>query len=287
MPDSLKPQTVTISTPESGELTFDVLRSEVPDGPQVIALHGFPQGARAWSGVAERLAQDDIGLVAIDQRGYSPGARPVGVEHYRDHLLSADVLAIADALGIGRFHLVGHDWGSHVAWVTAAAHPDRVQTLTAVSIPHPNAFGAALRKDPDQAKRSEYIRLFWQPGAAEEALLADDGAWLRTALADVDPADAEHYVSRLQEPGALTAALSWYRAMASNAKDPANVTVPTTFVWSDRDDAVGRVAAELCEQYVDGDYRFVELTGVTHWIPERAPGPLAAAIAERVRGTAG
>lgn len=283
MAEQLTHQTVTIDSAESGELTFDLLRSEVPDGPQLVALHGFPQGARAWTGVAEILAEQGIALTAIDQRGYSPGARPVGVEHYRDHLLAGDVLAVADALGLDRFHLAGHDWGSHVAWVTAVRHPERLLSLTAVSIPHPQAFGAALRQDPDQARRSEYIRLFWQEGTAEEALLADDARWLRDALGDVDDADKELYVSRLQQPGALSAALSWYRAMRQNEPTDRPVTVPTTLVWSDQDDAVGRACAELCARYVDADYRFVELNGVTHWIPERAPQALAAAIADRIR----
>lgn len=275
------PSSVTIATADAGELTFDLLRSEV-DGPQVIALHGFPQGARAWSRVAGLLAEQGIGLVAIDQRGYSPSARPDGVEHYADRILSADVLAIADALKLERFHLTGHDWGSHVAWVSAAQHPDRVQSLTAVSIPHPSAFSRAFREDPDQATRSEYFRLFWQPDIGEQTLLADGARYLYDALDDVPADDKEHYVTRLQQPGALTAALSWYRAMGSGAP-VGPVTVPTTLVWSDGDRAVGRTAAQLCAEYVEADYRLVELPGVSHWIPERAPEPLADAIAARVR----
>lgn len=280
MTAQLSPSTVTISTADAGELTFDVLRTEI-DGPQVIALHGFPQGAHAWTRVGELLAERGIGLLAIDQRGYSPAARPEGVEHYGDRILSADVLAIADALGLDRFHLAGHDWGSHIAWVTAAQHPDRVQTLTAVSIPHPTAFSRAFREDPDQARRSEYFKLFWQPGVGEQTLLADGARYLYEALDDVSAGDKDHYVTRLQEPGALTAALSWYRAMGSGAP-VGPVTVPTTLVWSDGDRAIGRTAAQLCEQYVEGDYRLVELAGVSHWIPERAPEPLAEAIAQRV-----
>jgi pimeloyl-ACP methyl ester carboxylesterase len=91
----------------------------------------------------------------------------------------------------------------------------------------------------------------------------------------------EQYVSVLSAPGALTAALNWYRAMSSSDKvDP--VGVPTTYVWSDGDVAIGRTAAEACANYVTGDYRFVELSGITHWIPEQAPEPLAGAILERI-----
>lgn len=273
---------VQISTDHSGELTFDVLQSKVDDGPQLIALHGFPQGARAWQRTAALLAEHGIGVHAIDQRGYSPGARPLGVEHYGDRALSADVLAVADRLGLDTFHLAGHDWGSHVAWVTAAFNPERVRSLTAVSIPHPTAFGRAYKEDPDQKQRSAYMKLFWQPGAAEAELLGADAAGLRAALDDVEPADQEHYVTRLQEPGALTAVLNWYRAMSTNPKEVPSVSVPTTLVWSDGDRAVSRRSAELCAEYVDADYELVTLNGVSHWIPERAPEPLAAAIAKRI-----
>ena len=164
-----------------------------------------------------------------------------------------------------------------MAWTLAAWHPDRVRTLTAVSVPHPAAYTVAYRADPEQKERSAYIRLFWQEGKAEEVLLADDARRLRRMLTGGEgdtgvPAEAvDEYVSVLSAPGALTAALNWYRAMSSDIRvDP--VGVPTTYVWSDGDVAIGRTAAEACANYVTGDYRFVELPGVTHWIPEQAPG---------------
>ena len=183
--------------------------------------------------------------------------------------------------------VVGHDWGANVAWTLAAWHPDRVRTLTAVSVPHPAAYTVAYRADPEQKERSAYIRLFWQEGKAEEVLLADDARRLRRMLTGgegetgVHPESVDEYVAVLSAPGALTAALNWYRAMSSDVRvDP--VGVPTTYVWSDGDVAIGRTAAEACANYVTGDYRFVELPGVTHWIPEQAPDQLASAILERV-----
>jgi pimeloyl-ACP methyl ester carboxylesterase len=161
-----------------------------------------------------------------------------------------------------------------------------VRSLTAVSVPHPTAYTVAYRVDPEQKERSGYIRLFWQPGKAEDVLLADDARRLRRMLhGDGDtgvPAEAvDEYVSVLSAPGALTAALNWYRAMSSDIRvDP--VGVPTTYVWSDGDVAIGRTAAEACAEYVTGDYRFVELPGMTHWLPEQAPDQLAAAILDRI-----
>jgi pimeloyl-ACP methyl ester carboxylesterase len=190
------------------------------------------------------------------------------------------------ALELPTAHVVGHDWGANVAWTLGAWHPDRVQTLTAVSVPHPAAYTAAFRADPEQKERSAYIRLFWQEGKAEEVLLADGARRLRRMLgAEADtgiPAEAvDEYVAVLSAPGALTAALNWYRAMSSGSRvDP--VAVPTTYVWSDGDVAIGRTAAEACGDFVTGDYRFVELPGVSHWIPEQAPRQLAGAILDRI-----
>jgi pimeloyl-ACP methyl ester carboxylesterase len=152
-------------------------------------------------------------------------------------------------------------------------------------VPHPAAYTAAYRSDPEQKERSAYIRLFWQAGKAEQVLLEDGGRRLRRMLGSPSetgvPAEAvDEYVAVLSAPGALTAALNWYRAMNSAPVD--RVGVPTTYVWSDGDVAVGRTAAEFCAEFVIGDYRFVELPGVTHWIPEQAPRELAAAILDRV-----
>jgi pimeloyl-ACP methyl ester carboxylesterase len=194
------------------------------------------------------------------------------------------------AMEVPRADVVGHDWGANVAWTLAAWHPDRVRSLTAVSVPHPAAYTAAFRADPEQKERSGYIRLFWQAGKAEEVLLADDARRLRRMLSGSDgetgvPAEAiDEYVAVLSAPGALTAALNWYRAMSSDTRVDA-IEVPTTYVWSDGDVAIGRTAAEACTNHVTGDYRYVELPGVTHWIPEQAPENLAAAILDRISST--
>ena len=144
-------------------LTFDVSTSGDADGEPTLLLHGFPQGARSWRRVAAHLADDGLRLVAPDQRGYSPGARPQEVAAYGIETLVGDVLALADSLGIDTFHLVGHDWGGSVSWALAAEHPDRVRTLTALSVPHLAAFGRALREDPEQQRLSAYIGRFRRP----------------------------------------------------------------------------------------------------------------------------
>lgn len=268
-----------------GELAFDVRVTGPEDGPPVILLHGFPENSLSWSAVAPLLAGAGLRVIAPDQRGYSPTARPAAVADYATDVLAGDVLGLADALGIGTFHLVGHDWGAAVAWHLAAHHRNRLRSLTAVSVPHLAAYGEALRSDPDQQQRATYIGLLRQPGRAEDVLLKDNAQRLRAMYVGlVPPAQIESYVAQLSEPGALTAALNWYRAMRADLSSTPAVQVPTTYVWGDEDMALGRVGAEHCAEFVSADYRFVELAGVSHWVPEQAPGALAEAILARVNG---
>jgi pimeloyl-ACP methyl ester carboxylesterase len=272
-----------------GDLTFDVRVDGPDDGRPVLLLHGFPETSASWAKVAPLLAEAGLRTYAPDQLGYSPGARPAEVDSYALTNLTQVTADLMTALEIPRADVVGHDWGAQVAWGLAAWHPDRVRSLTAVSVPHPAAYTAAYRADPEQKERSAYIRLFWQAGKAEEVLLEDDARRLRRMLGPVEatgiPDEAvEEYVAVLSAPGALTAALNWYRAMSSATRvDP--VEVPTTYVWSDGDVAIGRTAAEACTDHVTGDYRFVELSGITHWIPEQAPEALATAILDRIAST--
>ncbi|MGZ4544196.1 MAG: alpha/beta fold hydrolase [Blastococcus sp.] len=269
-----------------GDLAFDVRVDGPADGPPILLLHGFPETSLSWAAVTPLLATAGLRIYAPDQLGYSPGARPDEVDAYSMPNLAQVTADLMTALNLPRAHVVGHDWGANVAWTLGAWHPDRVQTLTAVSVPHPAAYTAAYRADPEQKERSAYIRLFWQAGKAEEVLLADGARRLRRMLGTeaetgVPQEAVDEYVAVLSAPGALTAALNWYRAMSSGPRvDP--VGVPTTYVWSDGDVAIGRTAAEGCAQYVTGDYRFVELAGITHWIPEQAPDALAEAILARI-----
>lgn len=265
-------------------LVFDVAEHGDPQGRPVLLLHGFPQTHRAYDALAARLAAHGRRLLAPDQRGYSPGARPADVAAYALPNLVDDAARILDSYGIERVDVVGHDWGAAVAWALAATRPERVRTLTAVSVPHPRAMSDALQDaSSGQRERSSYMQLFRLPGKAEEFLLEDGAKRLRTVFEPLPDAAAEPYVRALSDPAALTGALSWYRAMQGedSAKLP-EVSVPTTYVWSTGDAAIGRSAAARCAQYATGPYRFVELDGVSHWIPDQAPDALADAVLDRL-----
>ena len=271
-----------------GEFVFDARAAGPADGELVLLLHGFPQSSWEWRSQLQALGDAGYRVVAPDQRGYSRRARPEGVENYEVHHLVADVLAIADWLGGHRFHLVGHDWGAAVAWAVGGLHQERLRTLNILSVPHPKAFAAALTGSKDQQDRSSYIAVFRQEGKAEELLSEDDFMRLRVMLTGAgSPEDADEYVRVLKESGALTAALNWYRAMKPGlVGDIGPIAVPTMFVWSTNDPALGREGAEATGQYIEGPYRFEILEGISHWIPEQAADELNRLLLEHISSAA-
>ena len=261
-------------------LTFDVYEGGPEDGDPVLLLHGFPQDHREFDLLAPRLQAAGFRTYAMDQRGYSPGARPTEVSAYRLDEAVADALAVLDALGAESAHVVGHDWGANIGWLLAARHPDRVRTLTAISVPHPRAMLLALRVRPSQRARFTYFGVFRSP-VAERLLLARNGTVLRWMLRPLH--HAEQYVEAMQEPGRLTGGLNWYRAFSTDQVATTGVvTVPTTYVWSDRDGVVGLTAALRTADWVEADYQLVAMKGVSHWVPEQAPRELADAVLARL-----
>lgn len=271
-----------------GAYEFAATEEGPQTGPPVVLLHGFPQTSESWQAAGRLLAAEGLRTIALDQRGYSPGARPAEVAEYHVDRLVEDVVGLLDALHLPSAHLVGHDWGAIVAWHAAVAHPDRFRTLTAVSVPHLRGFYEVLAADSaegeEQRQRSAYVQLFRMEDKAEDVLLANSARALHDLFSPLpESAILPHYAALSQRP-ALTAALNWYRAIdAKQSAALGNVKIPTTFVWSTEDVAIGRAVAEGCARNVSGPYRFVELEGISHWIPDQAPVELARAVVERVR----
>ncbi len=271
--------------------TFDALAAGPKDRQLILMLHGFPQFADAWTRVMRPLAAAGYRVVAVDQRGYSNGARPLPVSDYTSDKLASDVVGFADALDTPQFHLVGHDWGGAVAWKVAATYPKRLRSLSVLSTPHLDAFAAALRTDPKQQELSGYFALFTAPNhAAEKALLADDARLLRGAyMGKVPAAEVEANVRRFADDGTLTGALNWYRASAlgSSGSEIGPITVPTLYIWGDQDQALGEVAALATAKYVSGPYRFERLTGKSHWLLEECPDEVSRLVLAEVKENQG
>jgi pimeloyl-ACP methyl ester carboxylesterase len=275
------PQAIDRLEIEAGGLTFSGRACGPHEGRRVLLLHGFPQTSWAWRDELWALGHAGYRAVAPDQRGYCSGARPAGVDAYATERLLGDVVDLADSMEMDTFDLVGHDWGGLLAWIIASRHRDRVRSLCVVSTPHPFALrNTLLDGDPEQATPGDAVASFRVADEPERLLLGPDGSGsgLAKVLGEsgLDEEDAKMYVAALTEPGALTAALNWYRAMDHDVLlglEP--VRVPTLYVWSTEDGAFSRGAAEDTKACVRAAYTFEVLDGVSHWIPETAPDQLS------------
>ena len=253
-------------------LVFDVRDSGPVDGTPVFFLHGFPQDSRIWDGVSALLHARGYRTIAPDQRGYSPGAQPHLRRAYRPSALTQDVVELIEVAGLGAGHLVGHDWGAVVAWQVAAQRPDLLRSLTALSVPHPAAFVRAMITR-SQRRKSRYMLFFLLPWFPERQLTSGK-PWERSLRSTGMSAEAAARDSeRMRARGAARGALNWYRAMMFSSPRAwrATITVPTLYVWSDGDRAIGPQGAALTPRFVTGPYTYEVLEGVSHWIPEEAP----------------
>ncbi|MGH9306211.1 MAG: alpha/beta fold hydrolase, partial [Acidimicrobiales bacterium] len=271
----------------NGDLVFDVLDGGEAGGEPVVLLHGFPQGMHAWDDVSAILGARGFRTLAPDQRGYSPGARPVGRRAYRTELLAGDIVALLDAAGLERAHIVGHDWGAIVAWALAAERPDRVASLVTLSVPHPGAFVRSLVSSP-QLMKSWYMLAFQLPKVPELVLSGGPHASRRVsailARTGLSPEHSDRYIDRIVDRSAATAMVNCYRALPFN--DPRQlrkpVDVPTLHVWSTGDRFLHRRGPETTQAFCRGPYRLEVIEGGSHWLPEVYPGVVADLIADHV-----
>lgn len=248
-------------------------------GSPVLLLHGFPDSAALWRHQIPALVAAGHRVIAPDLRGFGASARPEGVAQYAMSTLVGDVLAILDALDVPRAAVVGHDWGSSLGWALAAFAPERVIRYAALSVGHPSGYLTTMH----QREMSWYMLFFLFDGVAEQALPADDWALLREWLGE--PADLDRYLADLSRPGALTAALNWYRAnitpesFARPRRLPP-VSCPVWGIWADGDVACGEAQMIGSREYVTGSWRYERVTGSGHWIPLDAPDEVSALLIE-------
>jgi len=246
------------------------------DGDPVLLLHGWPDDAELWRGQVPALVAAGFLVITPDLRGFGRSSRPGDVSRYKLAHSVADVAAVLDAVGAPGSHVVGHDWGGAVAWLTAMFLPDRVRTLTVLSTPHPAA--------PDTVRQREmaWYQLFFQfEEIAEATLRYDDWSGLRELAAGYQ--DLDRAIARLSRPGALTASLNWYRAnlaprMPGPRPELPPVTAPTLGIWSDGDRYLDGARMRASGGLVAGPWRYEELNGATHWIPLDAPAELNALL---------
>jgi pimeloyl-ACP methyl ester carboxylesterase len=269
----------------NGDLTFDVDDSGPADGDVVVLLHGYPENRTSWNAVTPLLVEQGFRVLAPDQRGYSPGARPTGRSAYAMQHLAGDIVALLDTAGVDSAHIVGHDWGGGVAWALADWEPSRVRTVTSLTTPHPRAMLKAMVTGT-QALKSWYMFMFQLPVVPELAYRPHMEPRLRATLQRTGLPDEaiDRYLTPLREPGAATAAINWYRGMPLSRRRPGGtITVPTLYAYPTRDAFLGRKAADLTGDYVSGPYTYEVLDGVSHWMPEEVPDVVARLVTEHAR----
>jgi pimeloyl-ACP methyl ester carboxylesterase len=264
--------------------------------PPVILMHGFPESHRTWREIAARLDRS-LRLVMPDLRGFGETDRPQDVEAYATDTLIADVFALADALDIERFALVGHDWGGAIAWAAALRGNPRITRLAIVNSPHPLIFQKSLIEDEAQRAASQYMRAFRNLGmeAGIEAMGFDaffDKSFAKHVdMARITPDERRIYIDQWSRPGALTAMLNWYRSsqvtvpgVGEGAVIPDWVArglpilkIPVRVIWGLDDKALLPIQLQGIGEVGD-DVEVFPLKGVGHFAPWEAPDEVAAAL---------
>ena len=282
--------------PLSTGVTLNVALAGDPANPAVILLHGFPESHRTWREVAPRL-QDKFFMVMPDQRGFAGSDLPQDVEDYRTDVLIDDIFALAAALNIERFSLVGHDWGGAIAWGAALRGDGRLTRLAIVNAPHPLVFQKSLIEDAEQRAASQYITAFRTPGF-EQAVetMGHDAFYEKTFARHVDvskvsESEKRQYIADWSQPGAFNAMLNWYRGSRVVVPPPGatvplpdfllrafpKVKVPTLVIWGMQDKALLPLQLDGLDALIE-DVTIVRLPDTGHFAPWEAGDAVAAAL---------
>ncbi|GGL24894.1 alpha/beta hydrolase [Halarchaeum grantii] len=274
-----------------GDVSLHCVAAGDPADPLVVLLHGFPEFWYEWRDYVGRFVDAGYRVLVPDQRGYNLSEKPDGARAYRTSALARDVLGLVESEDRTSAHLLGHDWGAAVAWEVALRHPDAVDRLGIVNVPHPSAFEAALRSNPAQMRRSWYVFFFQLPRLPEWYARRDGFAFFERAMVEdarpgaFEAGDVDRYRRAWSREGALTAMLDWYRALLRHRDDPPRetVTAPTLVAWGDRDRALlPELAAASLDYCRDG--RLERFPEATHWLPHEYPERVADSFVEHFDG---
>lgn len=282
--------------PLSTGVTLNVALSANPAKPAVILLHGFPESHRTWREIAPRL-KSDFHLLMPDQRGFAGSDRPQNVDAYKTEVLVDDLFALADAMSVGRFALVGHDWGGAIAWSAALRKDDRLSRLAIINAPHPLIFQKSLIESEDQRSASQYINAFRAPGF-EKLVEAKGFDWFfertfagHADVAKIPDAEKRQYIAEWSQPGAFNAMLNWYRAAKVIVPLPGTtvplpdfllrafptVDVPTLVIWGMKDDALLPLQLDGLDAVAE-DLAIKCLPNAGHFAPWEAGDEVAGAL---------
>lgn len=291
-PNMTDPRRIALST----GVELDVWSAGDPASPPIIFLHGFPESHRTWRHQMAALSPR-YWCIAPDQRGYARSGKPEGVENYRVPRLVADVFALADALGIDRFVLVGHDWGGAIAWAAALKDQRRVTRLIQCNAAHPYVFQRTLIFDPAQRAASQYMREFRERDIEREVAERGvewffDERFANHSLA-LSPEDRAAYLDEWSQPGAIRAMLNWYRASPMQVPAPdapaastsfldrpfPKLAMPVLVIWGMNDPALLPCQLDGLDDHID-DLTIVRIPEAGHFVPWEAPDAVNSAMLE-------
>ena len=287
--DDLPGESVAVDT---NGISLHTRQAGPEDGPLVVLLHGFPEFWYGWHRQIKPLADAGYRVIVPDQRGYNRSDKPDGVDSYHIETLAADVVGLLDAADRETAAVAGHDWGAAVAWWLALSYPERIESLTAVNVPHPTVMETTLRNSLSQLRKSWYMFAFQLPALPEAISTANNCRVLRRGLTNssrpgtFSATDLERYRAAWQQPDALTAMINWYRAMGRYRPQPPRqqVSVPTLVMWGRQDEFLASTMADESLDYCD-DAELVSFPSATHWVLHEEPEETADALLAHLDAT--
>ena len=258
-------------------ITLHTLEAGDPNATCMVFLHGFPECGYAWHKQLAHFARQGYRVLAPDQRGYNVSSKPAGIKAYRLQELVSDIVDLIRVRAQKKVVLVGHDWGGVVAWQLAIDHPEWVQQLVIINMPHPSVFRHTLKTSPKQMARSSYAAFFQLPGLPEWLSRVFNFAVLersmvKTAKKGTFTNDViATYKKAWRQPGALTAMLNWYRAFRYNTLSGEGlIQLPVLLIWGRKDQfLLPHMAQASIERCVNG--KLVMVDEATHWIHHEQP----------------
>lgn len=252
-------------------LTLGDYRFQVTDegsGPVVLMLHGFPDSARLWRNQIPALVKAGYRVIAPDQRGFGESDKPQEVEAYAIPEVLGDITALLDHFELDRVRLVSHDWGAAVGWSLAALHPERVSQHAALSVGHITSLWEA---GIVQRRLAWYMLVFMRQGLAEDIITRKNWEFFRDLWGHHPELDTS-WIPDLSRPGALTAALNWYRAnmdldtWSEDGWEMPRISVSTMGVWSSGDNYLTETQMMGSFAYMDAPWRYERVEGASHWL---------------------
>jgi epoxide hydrolase 4 len=273
---------------ELGEVRLHYV--EAGEGPLVVLLHGFPEFWFSWRFQIPALVAAGFRVVAPDMRGYNLSSKPRRASAYDTDRLAADLRDLIRERGCERAFVAGHDWGAGVAWITAMNHPEVIERLAILNMPHPRRMHQGLRT-PRQLVKSWYILFFQLPWLPELSARASGWwGWRHVFLSEArpgafTPSDVERYVEAWSQPGAPTGMVNFYRAALRQTPRRAEgrirpVEAPTLVIWGQRDRHLGAELAEPERADVPNLERVVRLPEASHWVHQDEPERVSELLVE-------